>query len=169
MKNLQFRKTIRDNGILTDITSNLKQLLTINNIDNYSQKADRIYENLKSFKKVIAAHRNIPFSYIDSLNTELSHYQAGYICTICVFDGELYRTPIDLLPKTCNLIMLRDGSTLPYPENIKIGNEAIGQAWVNNQEVFSPRHALNHSINSTIRMLLGWVASFQKNLIKEVW
>lgn len=158
----------RDVDVLDSIINKMDQLSTIDDFNEFENKAKGIFDGLMKFKHIMRSHRKIKFNYIDVFKTEFARYERSYVPTICVFDGIVRLTPIVLLKKASSIVIHSDWSKNPYPDNIEIGNEAIGQAWVDGIEVFSPRHALNHSMNSTIKLLRNWAFKFKNELEKSL-
>ena len=140
----------------------------INFDDEFSKfykRAEDIEECLRNFVKIKKHHPKVYFAYGDVLERTSYTYSKGYVPANCVFDGQTYITPFTELERACNIIVRKDGNREPYPKNIKVGNKAIGQAWLQDgAEVFSPRHALTHSMQSTALMLRTWAICFQERI-----
>ena len=167
MNNL--KNCIRDQMILDSIAMEMENAINLRDVTDFSTKADKILEGLKQFKKVLKAHRRLNFPYTDVLNTELSIYDSGHVSYTCVFDGKMSQALIERLPEKCAVVVKKDALQLPTPKNLKIGNGAIGQAWLEDgTEVFSLKEAINHSMNSTAKMLKDWSINYKSKLIKEL-
>ena len=164
-----FKKNVRDRERLTSIILKMDRVMNVDDdFSTYYRRAEDIEECLRTFRNIRRSHRSVRFDYDDVLNTELYRYQRGHVPSICGLTGETLLTPFTELARACNIIVLSDGTKLPYPDDLKVGNRATGQAWLaDGTEVFSPRHALAHSIQSTAQMLRSWAISFQERMMES--
>lgn len=161
--------TKRNLIILDNISNMMAKLLKMNDIKDLLPKAQDLADALKSFSKVVKSNKKIPFEYRDVLEKERSTYATQHVPFLNNFNGEVSLTPFGYLIKASQIVVKSDGKQIPYPPKLKIGNETIGQAWLSdNTEVFSPRHALNKSMNDTAQRLYDWSCIFKYELQKEV-
>ena len=161
-------KCIRDSEVLTKIQKDMEYALTITDAEQFSDKAESIFQALRDFRKIVRTHKKVPFSYHDVLTEELKCYEISEVPFIFLFDGEKYRTPFSKLATASHVIIKESRNTDNRPANLKHGNDAIGQAWLSDgTEVFCPYEALNHSMNTTAKRLRDWAIHFKCQLAKE--
>lgn len=161
------RRIEADKAKLTEIVLNMDKVrnMVSDKISLYKDHAETVAQGLEAFKRIVNNHKDISFQYRDVLNSELKRYKKGEVITVCSLDGKKYLTPFNMLEKACVKVIKYDGTMIPYPADLKIGNRAIGQAWLEDgTEVFSPRHAFEHSITATARMLRSWAIDFQERM-----
>ena len=162
------QRLVNDREELTNIILSMDVVQNIVYDVNYEEKAEKIAKGFESFRRIRKAHKNIFFQYDDILESEFNLYHGGHVPSICNFTGQKLLTPFDQLKNACQVVIKEDGTSIPYPEELRLGNKSTGQAYLpDGTEVFSPRHALAQSIKSSAHMLRSWAINFQERMDQE--
>ena len=87
---------------------------------------------------------------------------------MCVFDGHLKYFSISTLQQDCSIYITKNGTQFYNLVNHRIGNQAIGQAWLQSgEEVFMPKYAVNHSMNSTATRIISWALLYRNKIQRK--
>ena len=161
-------KVSTDIQLLKETEMHLKAILASSSTSSLTANGKMLYNALHIFQEITRRNPRIPFPYQDVLKSDLYCYKHNMVPVMDNFTGKVQFIPFREMSTKCNLVYLKNGNTLSYPSKMKIGNEAIGQAWLEDgTEIFSPRHALIHSLQSTTKRILNWVICFRQKLMEE--
>jgi len=160
-------KTQRSIEVLDHILNMTERLMKVSDPKDFKSMAEDITDSMHSFKKVLKTNRHrISFPYMDVLNNEYKRYGNSHVAMMNNFSTEnILLTPFDMLFKASQIVVSKNGEHYPYPDDLKIGNKAIGQAWLSDgTEVFSPREAIMESMHSTTKRLHEWALGMKREL-----
>ena len=147
----------RDIRELEHVEQSLLALEHVNQFASMGYKARSLKECYLEYKKVLKrSGKSVP-----DLEPDIIKLENDEVLTVDCFMGKLYPIPFDKIEEFSSYLFASDGTQLPYPENdsvLKVGNETIGQVWINSGEtstgMFSPRHAIRASLKDITSMFL---------------
>lgn len=116
---------------------------------------DKIAVALLNLENVLRANPEVDFRYKDILEEEVSYFKRKEIPYISSFAGEVNTIPFELLnASSLCMIAYKDETQrdyLPTTEEYILGNEAIGQIYVNGKEGVCILFAIEHSLRSIVK------------------
>ena len=116
---------------------------------------DEISKALTSIENFFNTNNFITYRYLDVLKLEAAHLKKSEVPYISLFDGKMnVAIFIDLDPKeleTVTFVESHESTNLSEIESYVVGNDAIGQIYVNNQKAFCLKIAVEHSLRSTAK------------------
>lgn len=155
---------------IAKIENQIDSCLKINDHENFQKKAELLMQALTEFKSLLRELHQKDFAYYDVLKEEQSSYMRRCVTILDNFTAAAFHIPFTILSKAASCVVTIHGKKLPYPEKLKLGNPAIGQAWLaNGKEVFSPREAIQHSIDASAIRLQKWVKEFHHEIERALY
>lgn len=117
---------------------------------------DKISVSLINIENVLSANPEVNFLYKDILCEEAGYFRNREVSYISSIDGKVKLLPFSTLldEDTLNTVVYVDESVLGYlppPDYYILGNEAIGQVYVDGRKAFCIKFAIEHSLRSTAK------------------
>lgn len=154
---------------LDNVAVKMNQVMGTSNPEIFRKDAIAIKTCIKELRNIINKHSEINFEYTDVIENMYSYYRSNCVPIINLFTGYNIYINFRFLNKISKKIILSNGAEINYTKKIKIGNSAIGQVYLEDgKEVYSPRHAIIHSLSSSAKMIRDWSMEVKNKLIKEI-
>lgn len=125
--------------------------------DEPIRKAQTLFEALNILMNVMLNHSDVDY-FLSDIMDDLRDFAMNEIPYTSFWDGNKCTIRYDALEYALNLVFVLNPTykTILIPEEYTVGNEAIGQIFIENstREAFSIKHAVNHSLNSMAKRWL---------------
>lgn len=148
MKNLHGNKNL----CLSSLTSARNLFSECLSYDSLVPHVDKIAVALFNLENVLNSNPEVTFRYKDILDEEVAYFRRKEIPYISLVNGEINTIPFEFLNDSdFNAIaFVKEGTSgyLPSAEHYILGNEAIGQIYVEGREAFCVKFAVEHSLRS---------------------
>ena len=109
---------------------------------------------LINIENVVVANPEINFYYKDILCEEAGYFRRKEVPFLSMFNGKLLVLPFDELDEnSVNRVGYIDNGeqgTLPSSDHYILGNEAIGQVFIDGRRAFCSKFAIEHSLRSIV-------------------
>lgn len=121
---------------------------------NLTRTAEQTLTALALLDSFLDRNPNVHCSYRDVLKSELFYLSRREVPYINLFENKLLTIPFEAIEKESHQILFKDGTSksadIIIKEHYRTGNKAIGQIYINDEEAFYIKHAIEHSLKSTI-------------------
>ena len=153
------RKSSNEKAVTTlkDIENRLQRILCY---DTLSFKSEDIASALHDMKKFLDRHPNFDYRYRDVLKNEYAHFRKQKIPYLDGHSGEIRFISFEEAKSMKKVVIFKkSGNNSSFeitPTNshteksMLLGNQAIGQIFINGEEAFCEAYAIEHSLRSTV-------------------
>lgn len=151
MKNLHGNKKL----CISSLTAARNLFYECLSYDSLAPHVDKIAVALFNLENVLNSNPEVTFRYKDILDEEVAYFRRKEIPYISLINGEVNTIPFEFIEDSdFNAIAyVKEGTSgyLPSEEHYILGNEAIGQIYVEGKEAFCVKFAVEHSLRSIVK------------------